>query len=193
MLCHGSIVRSVYIRCRQCFLIQNSSGPRRHSMIKPMASYLLLSLCVAAALASPIELEARQACPDAYIITARGSNETPGEGTLGAVSQNILSRVPGMSIGVDYIATLDNYEFSQAQGVMVMTDMVKARVNECPEAKIVLMGYSQGAHVVGDTLCGSDSNSPLPAEFGKNSTFIISVSWCLIIDNPRSCCRYSDG
>jgi len=143
-------------------------------MIKVFVVCLTLSSLFANVFGSPIELgDYRLACATGvHVIVARGSNESPGQGTLSSVSQTILSCVAGSdAIGVDYPATLTNYDQSEAQGVAALTSMIQSYVASCPNARIVLMGYSQGAHVVGDTLCGSDSNSPLPSRYSANSKF----------------------
>ena len=55
---------------------------------------------------------------------------------------------------IDYPATLTDYGSSSAAGTAAMTVALNNVAIECPSTKVVLMGYSQGAHVVGDTMCG---------------------------------------
>lgn len=55
-----------------------------------------------------------------------------------------------------------------------MTALVENYVALCPSSKIVLVGYSQGAQVVGDTICGTTSSgftqtSALASKYSDNS------------------------
>lgn len=95
-------------------------------------------------------------CADVHVITARGSTERPGEGSMAAlVSQIVESSEQTVSrAAVDYPATLVNYRRSSAQGVTALTAQLTDQVRECPDQKIVLTGFSQGAHVVLDVLGG---------------------------------------
>lgn len=56
------------------------------------------------------------------------------------------------SAGVVYPATLTNYISSEAAGARQMKADLESYVARCPSTKIVLMGYSQGAQILGDTL-----------------------------------------
>ncbi|KPM36473.1 hypothetical protein AK830_g10086 [Neonectria ditissima] len=100
--------------------------------------------------------------PGVHIIVARASLEAPGPGIMGAVAEKIINRMPGSDIvAVDYPALLDPYVPSQTAGVANMTKMVQEYAEECPRTNMVLMGYSQGAHVTADVLCGaSEANFP---------------------------------
>ncbi|WP_166663898.1 cutinase family protein [Actinophytocola oryzae] len=95
-------------------------------------------------------------CADVDVITARASTERPGEGITGAlVTQIVNSSDQSVSReSVDYPATLQNYQRSSAQGVTALTKQLTDQVQQCPDQKIVLAGYSQGAHVVLDVLGG---------------------------------------
>jgi acetylxylan esterase len=95
-------------------------------------------------------------CAAVHVITARASTERPGEGITGAlVSQIVNSSDQTVSrASVDYPATLTNYARSSSQGVTALTRQLTAQVQQCPDQKIVLAGYSQGAHVVLDVLAG---------------------------------------
>ncbi|GAA5999835.1 hypothetical protein JCM10207_005932 [Rhodosporidiobolus poonsookiae] len=89
------------------------------------------------------------------MVVARASTEPPGEGIIGAVADDVKQQVDGAeSVAVDYPATLSNYFASEAEGVDEMTKLVEASAKNCPNSKIALLGYSQGAQVAGDTLCG---------------------------------------
>lgn len=105
-------------------------------------------------------------CPPVHIIVARASLEQPGTGIIGSVAQQIASDNEGTTIeAVDYPATLQDYGNSSAQGTEAMTVALNNVAIECPDTKVVLMGYSQGAHVVGDTMCGGGAigqNGSLP-------------------------------
>ncbi|BBX61378.1 cutinase [Mycobacterium saskatchewanense] len=88
-------------------------------------------------------------CPDVELIFARGTFEPPGLGATGqAFADALTARLPGTSIssyGVNYPASLD---FSQASdGVVDASARVGEIVGACPNTKIVLGGYSQGAAV----------------------------------------------
>lgn len=63
-----------------------------------------------------------------------------------------------------------------------MTKLIEEYVAACPSSKIVLLGYSQGAQVVGDTLCGTSSSgftqsSALASKYSSNSEFTLFIYW----------------
>jgi acetylxylan esterase len=98
-------------------------------------------------------------------LTARASTEAPGEGITGALVTQIIN-ASNQSItraSVSYPATLNNYASSSAQGVSALTTQLTAQVQNCPTQKIVLAGYSQGAHVILDVLGGGGGGSTLGA------------------------------
>lgn len=99
-----------------------------------------------------------------HIIVARDTSESadPGLGALGALVQNITANVTGSdTAAVDYPATStadrDEYARSLRTGIADLWAKLNASIVECPTSRIVLMGYGQGAQVVGDTLCGSSA------------------------------------
>jgi cutinase len=89
------------------------------------------------------------ACADVEVIFARGTWEPPGPGATGqAFVDALTARLPDRSIDVspvDYPASLD---FSRAvDGVVDASNKVLDIAGRCPNTKIVLGGYSQGAAV----------------------------------------------
>lgn len=95
-----------------------------------------------------------------HMIIARASLEPPGTGIIGGVATQVAQQLPGSDIvPVVYPATLDNYQSSEAQGVTAMMGLVNDYASRCPNSKIVLMGYSQGAQVTADVLCGTEINN----------------------------------
>jgi Cutinase len=101
------------------------------------------------------------ACAAVHVITARASTEAPGEGITGALVTQIVntSRQTVSRAAVNYPATLNNYANSSAQGVSALKQQLTTQVQNCPNQKIVLAGYSQGAHVVLDVLGGGGGGS----------------------------------
>ena len=100
-------------------------------------------------------------CAQVSIITARASTEAAGEGVTGAlVTQVVNSSAQTVSrASVSYPATLNNYASSSLQGINALKTQLTNLVNSCPNTKVVLMGYSQGAHVVLDVLGGGQGGS----------------------------------
>ena len=144
-----------------------------------MLSSLLVFFSVA--LAAPV-LERKAACsPGVYMIVARGSTEAPGEGHIRSVTSLVKRAISGSSsVGIVYPATLDNYQSSESQGVVAMVQAITDYVTACPDGRIALLGYSQGAQVIGDALGGS---APVNASLTKNCmiSFLVSCLTCLVI------------
>jgi cutinase len=92
-------------------------------------------------------------CDAVTVIAARGTGEPAGTGfLLGQVSRQIDSRVdvPVTVVGLDYPAAAE-FVNSPRQGVAELNRLVRAAdADDC----LVLLGYSQGAIVVGDALAG---------------------------------------
>lgn len=130
-----------------------------------LTSSLCLSLALGGCLAEESDLdknsEAIEACSAVHIITARASTEAPGEGITGALVTQIIndSNQSISRAAVNYPATLSNYASSSSQGVAALTQQLTAQVQACPTQKIVLAGYSQGAHVILDVLGGGGGGS----------------------------------
>ena len=92
----------------------------------------------------------------AFVLAACASTEAPGEGVIASLVDRIQASVNAgvTESSVDYPATLNNYASSAAQGDTAIKAQLTALVNQCPSMKIVIVGYSQGAQLVGDVLAG---------------------------------------
>ncbi|KAJ7851458.1 cutinase [Mycena leptocephala] len=112
---------------------------------------LVLSLSAVAAPPSILVAGPSSGCSAVHIITARASTEAPGEGIIGSVVSAVVqgSSQTVSRESVNYPATLTNYDSSESLGVTDMRNKLAAQARSCPNTKIVLMGYSQGAQVAG--------------------------------------------
>ena len=90
-------------------------------------------------------------CPDVEVIFARGTFEQPGVGFIGeAFTDALRLQTVGKSVDVypvDYPASLDFA--TAADGVIDASNKVRDMATTCPNTKMVLGGYSQGAAVIG--------------------------------------------
>ncbi|MBJ7337257.1 cutinase family protein [Mycolicibacterium sp.] len=89
-------------------------------------------------------------CPDIEVVFARGTNEAPGLGLPGGSFVDALrSKVGGRSVGayaVNYPAT---YDFlAAADGANDASAHIQYMMDACPNTRLVLGGYSQGAAVM---------------------------------------------
>ncbi|GKT48266.1 acetylxylan esterase 2 [Colletotrichum spaethianum] len=114
-----------------------------------------------------------------HLIVARGSNEPPGSGRIGSVANGVVAAISGSQIApLDYPATFDNYSSSVAVGTGAMKTALTQYNSRCPNSKVVMLGYSQGAHVAGDALCGNtqdDKSDELDLDFNVTTPVIASV------------------
>ena len=90
-------------------------------------------------------------CPDVEVVSARGTGEPPGVGSVGqAFIDSLRPKVPGRSVvvyAVNYPAT-DDFARSELAGADDARAHVQSTVANCPNTKMVLGGYSQGAAVI---------------------------------------------
>ncbi|KAJ3570621.1 hypothetical protein NP233_g4284 [Leucocoprinus birnbaumii] len=122
---------------------------------KSLFSLSLLALTAFAAPTPDAELESRQACADVFVFFARGTTETPTLGTVvgPGFSANLGAKLAarGMSLsfqGVPYPATVGGYLAGGDEGgANTMAASVTQAASNCPNAAIVISGYSQGAQV----------------------------------------------
>lgn len=121
-----------------------------------MRSILIATGLVAAVIAQNSSSSPCTTGNAAHMIIARASLEPTGTGAIGNVSSRVAAQLPGSNVvAVDYPATLTNYPQSEAAGVAAMMQLVTSYHTQCPNSKMVLMGYSQGAQVTMDVLCGT--------------------------------------
>nr|WP_269462765.1 cutinase family protein [Mycobacterium basiliense] len=106
-----------------------------------------------ATLSPPILVSSASAapCPDVEVTFARGTAEPPGVGGVGqAFVDSLRSQVGGRSLGVypvNYPATED-WPPSASAGANDASAHVESMAANCPDTKLVLGGYSQGAMVI---------------------------------------------
>jgi hypothetical protein len=149
---------------------------------------LALAGCLAADDATPDDTAADTAvqpitaCADVAIITARASTEAPGEGITGDAIDAIIAASDQniKRASVDYPATLNNYNASSLAGINALKAQLTAEVQACPNEKVVLAGYSQGAHVALDVLGGGQggqlgtATAPVAAAVSSHVTAVIT-------------------
>jgi acetylxylan esterase len=131
--------------------------PRRRATMVVLTAVSCLALTALAAPAARAVTGPPSGCAAVNIITARASTEAPGEGITGSlVTQIVNTSTQTVSReAVVYPATLTNYASSESQGVTNAEQELTTAVQNCPNQKQVLLGYSQGAEVTMDVITGN--------------------------------------
>ncbi|MDO4909006.1 MAG: cutinase family protein [Corynebacterium sp.] len=130
------------------------------------------------------QLAAPAVYPETVIITAPGSKESnltddpinPPEHAGGLIDsmtrtlkQNFAADIESHKLLVwqlPYAATLDNYDESRNGGEARLTEFIRNTRTACPNTNYILVGYSQGADIVGDIASdtGNNSDALIPAD-----------------------------
>ncbi|WP_304443158.1 cutinase family protein [Mycobacterium sp. E740] len=131
---------------------------------------------VSALLCAPVPLAAAQpppACPDVQVVFARGTGEPPGVGGIGqSFVDQVRTQAAPRSVdvyAVNYPASSDfnnRIQFARTvvDGIRDAAGKVESTAAACPNTRIVLGGYSQGAAVAG-FVTSAEIPQEIPAEY----------------------------
>ncbi|KAK2767863.1 amidohydrolase family protein [Colletotrichum kahawae] len=126
-------------------------------------------------------------CAPVQIVVARGSLEAQGAGLLGNIANKSSMAIPGSIITpLVYPAQLEPYPPSVSQGVGNMTQLLTSQAQACPNTKFVLMGYSQGAQVSLDTLCGTSDGPNFNTTQAQAPMLANKIAAVVLIGDPTS-------
>jgi cutinase len=124
-------------------------------------------------LIAPIPAGSAQPCPDVDVVFARGTGEPPGVGGIGQAFVDALRpQVGNRSLDVypvNYQASSDfsdriQFAESVVDGIKDAGGHIESTAANCPNTRIVLGGYSQGAAVAGFVTSASIP-AGVPAEY----------------------------
>ncbi|BBY04426.1 cutinase family protein [Mycobacterium seoulense] len=112
--------------------------------------------------------QAFASCPGVEVVFARGTDEPPGVGKVGGAFVNALRQQTGKSVGAYGVNYPANKDFlAAADGANDASNHIQQMAGNCPNTKLVLGGYSQGAAVIdivtAAPLPGLGFRQPLPA------------------------------
>ncbi|KAK4032709.1 carbohydrate esterase [Parachaetomium inaequale] len=135
----------------------------------PKIAFLLLSAHSLLVSGSPVDAEAvdaavlaKRQCPQIHVFGARETTVSPGYGTAGQVVNLILGAYSGAtSEAIVYPACGGQascggvqYGDSARQGTNAVASAVNSFNQRCPNAQMVLVGYSQGGQIMDNAVCG---------------------------------------
>ncbi|BBX94458.1 cutinase family protein [Mycolicibacterium boenickei] len=127
-------------------------------LVRRCTVFVAAALTAAVAVVAPVAVPtlssglptASAACSDIEVVFARGTNDTPGLGRIGnAFVSSLRNKVGGRSVGayaVNYPASFDF--LAAAGGANDASGHIQWMVDNCPDTRLVLGGYSQGAAVI---------------------------------------------
>ncbi len=128
---------------------------------------LAASAAAALLLAPPLAPRAWASCPDVEVVFARGTDEPPGVGRVGQAFITSLRQQTHRNVGaygVNYPASKDF--LAATDGANDASNHIQQMADNCPNTKLVLGGYSQGAAVIdivtAAPLPGLGFRQPLP-------------------------------
>ncbi|WP_196279133.1 cutinase family protein [Catellatospora vulcania] len=154
------------------------SRPLARRLRRTAAAVGLAAATLAAGAAVPTPAHAVTStltCPGVIVIGVRGTNEAAGSGggsynyasggfggRLNLTSSTVIeTSYSARRIAVKYPATAiaPIYPISQHDGTVNLKNLVTSLGSQCSYAtRFVLVGYSQGAHVIGDALASDSAN-----------------------------------
>lgn len=133
-----------------------------------------------------LNLSAKPKCVDGLqIITSSGTHQS-GYSTIGGLTEEIKNGIPNSaSVAVEYPHSEAPYEGSVASGIQNVTAYIKHYVDNCPDVRLGLIGYSQGAQISLSAVCGWPGGvtqstqtfgeiQPLPLRYRNNIVGIVT-------------------
>jgi cutinase len=144
------------------------------------------TLTAAAALVAPIATASADDCPDIEVVFARGTSEAPGLGLVGgSFVDDLRSKVGGRSVGAYAVNYPASYDFlAAANGANDASGHIQYMMGACPNTRLVLGGYSQGAAVIdvigAVPIPAIGFNSPLPP---NTPDFVAAIA---VFGNPSA-------
>ncbi len=136
-----------------------------------------------ALLATPTPSAAAESCPDVEVVFARGTFEPPGVGGIGQSFVNaVRSQAAGKTVSVYPVNYPASTDFPTAvQGIRDAANRIESTAAGCPDTKIVLGGFSQGAAVAGFVTSeavpsGADATEvpdPMPPEVADHVAAVV--------------------
>lgn len=119
-------------------------------------------------------LDTRTQCySGVYTLVSRGTFEPQGGSVLESIAGNISAAIPGSGSNEVVYPANSSFYSSVPIGVTNVQQQMQDYYSECPDGKMVIMGYSQGAYVMSVALAGGevngDSFTAVSADIGKNS------------------------
>lgn len=158
------------------------------SLSRAVAGVIVMAASLAVA---PPAAAAPDGCPDVEVIFARGTGEPAGVGNIGqAFIEALAPRLGGRTLNVypvNYPASFDFLE--AAEGAEDAAARIVEVSSRCPDTRIVVGGYSQGAalvdmlaqvHPLGGAIGDIGSAPPLAAPFAD------AVSAVAVFGNPAA-------
>jgi len=118
---------------------------RRHLIAGVVVVLIATALLVAPALSPHMTPSASAACPAVEVVFARGRMEPAGVGILGNAFVSALRSKTNKNIGVYPVRYPADNEIDV--GANDMSAHVQSMVDNCPDTRLVLGGYSLGAAV----------------------------------------------
>jgi cutinase len=122
-------------------------------------------------------------CPDVEVVFARGTFAPPGVGGIGQDFVDALrSKVGGKSVGVYAVVYPASTDFPTAvDGIRDAADHIETMSANCPNTRLVLGGYSQGAAVIGFVTANgvpagvdpSDKPKPMPVNVADHVAAVV--------------------
>jgi cutinase len=156
----------------------------RHLIAGVVVVLVAAALLVAPAMSQQMTPSASAACPAVEVVFARGRLESPGVGILGNAFISALRSKTNKNIGVYAVQYPADNQVDV--GANDMSAHIQSMMNNCPDTRLVLGGYSLGAAVTDVVLALSFSffgfKNPLPpgadahiaavALFGNGSAWV---------------------
>lgn len=125
-----------------------------------MRSFTSIALA-AAAVAVSAQAQDVECVDGLYMLIARGTGEDSGPGETGKVARRIADQIEDSKVvGLDYPASFNgevgdaNYFESVEKGYEAMKEAIEEYSDACPDNQMAIFGYSQGAQISSDALCG---------------------------------------
>jgi cutinase len=123
---------------------------RRYAPLVAAAALTAAAAIVTPVPAGNVAVASADDCPDIQVVFARGTNDSPGLGRIGnAFVSSLRGKVGGRSVGTYAVNYPASYDFlAAADGANDASGHVQWMMDNCPNTRLVLGGYSQGAAVI---------------------------------------------
>ena len=158
----------------QCGGSPGAAGGRSAGRWARLVAAVLLSVAALNVISNATLVASAADCADAEVVFARGTDEPKGMGQVGdAFVDSLREQAVGMNIAT-YAVNYDagKLQLGSGDGAKDAISHIKSAVASCPDTKIVLGGYSQGANVVnivaGNPIVGIAWGAALPSSLAGN-------------------------